>query len=132
VTSGQLLSQPWVELAGATRVRLDDVLGQGFAQLAWASSQGAASHVEPALGLRRIALLRHDEDFIATPLRADTTELLVRDCDNVLGPLLAAAKAYGVLLRPDRYVLAWLRANDDSAAPLLAQLATAQALQPTL
>lgn len=131
VTTGQLLPQPWIELAGGTRVRLDDVLGQGFAQLAWAGAQGAASHPEPALGLRRIALLRHDEDFIAAASNADSIEQLVRDCDNVLGPLLDAANAHGVLLRPDRYVLAWLRAGNDSAAPLLAQLTTAQALQPT-
>jgi hypothetical protein len=83
------------------------------------------------LGLRCIAVLRHDEDFIASASGADTAELLVRDCDNVLGPLLDAAKARGALLRPDRYVLAWLRASGDNGAPLLARLATTQALQTT-
>lgn len=103
--AGQLLPQPWVELRGGTRVRLDEVLGSGFALLRWANAPSPGG-LGP-LAVKEVQLLRQDDDFLLA--RAVNPNLtVVRDCEGVLGPLLDSAGAQALLLRPDRYVLAYL------------------------
>ena len=54
-------------------------------------------------------LVRQDDDF---PAGAPPGTILLRDCDGLLAQALAQMRAGGVLLRPDRYVLAaWNQAD---------------------
>jgi 3-(3-hydroxy-phenyl)propionate hydroxylase len=100
-----LLPQPWVEQPDHSRVRLDDVLGSGFALLRWADAPPLARLA--GVAVKQVRLLRQSEDFLPT-LTSDAVTPVIRDGDGVLGPLLDSAGADGVLLRPDRYVLAYL------------------------
>jgi 3-(3-hydroxy-phenyl)propionate hydroxylase len=121
--AGQLLPQPWVELPGCKRVRLDQVLGSGFAALRWADAPGPLGH-SAGLDLRQVRVLRQSEDFL--PARgSDPGVLVVRDCEGVLGALLDQAGADGVLLRPDRYVLAYLPRGAHQMPAALQALLTA-------
>ena len=106
--AGQLLPQPWVERPGGTRVRLDEVLGHGFAMLHWADAPvSPAMCAVSGLNCRQVHVLRQHDDFLPTLVR-DPAALVIRDCEGVLGAVLDPAGADGVLLRPDRYVLAYL------------------------
>jgi 3-(3-hydroxy-phenyl)propionate hydroxylase len=112
--AGQLLPQPWVELPGGKRVRLDEVLGDGFAALHWVDAPvldelGSTA----AMDLRQVHVLRQSEDFL--PLNLDPGAIIIRDCEGILGALLDQAGADGVLLRPDRYVLAYLPRGSTAA-----------------
>lgn len=108
VPPGQLLPQPRVERADGQRVLLDEVLGHGFAVL-----QLASQPTQPALPLPlaavRVAVLRRSDDFLPGLADAHPGATLVRDIDGTLETLLASAAAHAIVLRPDRYVLAYLR-----------------------
>jgi len=110
--AGQLLPQHWVELPDGKRVRLDEVLGHGFATLCWADAPDHQGHTAE-LELRQVRVLRQSEDFL--PAMLEPHAIVIRDCEGILGAILDAAGADGVLLRPDRYVLAyWLRGSTAS------------------
>jgi len=101
VDAGQLLPQPRVERPGGQRVLLDEVLGAGFAVLRLDGAPPAALPLAPA-GTRHIRLLRASDDFLAPG------DDVVRDCDGVLAPLMDAAQAGAMLVRPDRYIHSYL------------------------
>ena len=104
---GQLFIQPMVELPGGARLRLDEMLGAGYAQLHWV---GDAAQALPAnFPARAIALVRRDDDF---PLTSSPGAVVVRDCDGALAQVMADMRATGLLLRPDRYVFAAWNAED--------------------
>ena len=115
--AGQLLPQPWVERPGCARVRLDEVLGSGFALLCRA---GAAIELAPGLDVQQVRVLRQSDDFLPDSAAANAT--VVHDCEGVLGALLDQAQADGILLRPDRYVLAWLPRGAHQVPPALQTL----------
>ncbi|MGB4558232.1 MAG: bifunctional 3-(3-hydroxy-phenyl)propionate/3-hydroxycinnamic acid hydroxylase [Burkholderiaceae bacterium] len=111
---GQLLSQPWVELAGGKRVRLDEVLGQGFAALSWAapaSGRQLGLFQRRGIALKQVHLLRQNEDFLAV-LPESIDAITLRDCEGVLATLLDQAGYDTLLLRPDRYLLAYLNQDE--------------------
>jgi 3-(3-hydroxy-phenyl)propionate hydroxylase len=103
--AGQLLPQPWVELRGGKRVRLDEVLGEGFALLRWASA--AAPGALNGLMVKEVQLIPASDDFLLERA-VNPNVTVVRDCEDVLGPLLSSAGAEAMVLRPDRYVMAYL------------------------
>jgi len=72
--------------------------------------------------VKQVRLLRQSVVFLPT-LATDPATPVVRDCEGVLGPLLDSAGATGVLLRPDRYVLAYLP-QGTRAADLVSQLSS--------
>ena len=117
VHPGQLLPQPWVELPGGQRVLLDDVLGHDFAVLQWAGSDAVA--VPVGMLARRVQLVRQGDDFLPTQLGTSApTEsncVAVRDCDGVLADILDVGDAQAVILRPDRYVFAFLKSQASQA-----------------
>lgn len=119
--AGQLMPQPWVELPGGARVRLDEVLGSGFAALSWAHAPApgplAGLDGPAGLGFKRLRVLRQSEDFL--PGAGAPGLATIRDCEGVIGAILDQAQADTVLLRPDRYVLAYLRHDEPQS---LAQL----------
>lgn len=110
VHSGQLLPQPWMEAPGGGKVRLDAALGTGFALL-WQADQAlpdAWRQLARQLDARIVRFLRVQDDFL--PEQGAQGERL-RDVQNVLGPILDDAGAAGVLVRPDRYLFAYLDAQ---------------------
>lgn len=103
VTAGQLLSQPRMEQPGGTICVLDDLLGAGFAVLRLAGTDPVS--LPPGLKVRHIEVLRRQDDFLPAARGGETC---VRDIDNVLAPILDAAGARAIVLRPDRYIYAFV------------------------
>lgn len=114
IRAGQLLIQPQVELPDGRRVLLDDVLGPGFALLRWrgASMPRDMARLD-ALGCRHVLLVRQEDDFLR-PDGAEGGLVVVRDADGRLAQVMSAAHAVMAVVRPDRYVLAWLRADQET------------------
>lgn len=123
VRAGELLPQPQVELPGGTRVFLDDVLGHGFAYIGHAAPHGNLREAFAGIPLQCVVILRRQQPFPDNEPRGGT---VVRDCDGELEELLDEARAQALLLRPDRYVFAFLRSTDasDEIAKIKALLAS--------
>lgn len=124
VPAGQLLPQPNVELPGGALAALDDMLGSGFALLSLADADGSAVAATLAVlagaGLvcRHIPVVAQSDDF----LKHTGPDATLRDCDGTLEAIIRSAGAQAVLLRPDRYVLAYLRRGDEQSIAQLRQL----------
>lgn len=111
VPAGQLLPQPRVELPGGSQAPLDDLLGDGFA---WLGLADATPPADIGLTFRRLRVVAQQDDFLRPE---DGIHAVLRDVEGSLEPILRSAGARAVLLRPDRYVLAYLGeggARDDS------------------
>ncbi|MBH2009578.1 MAG: bifunctional 3-(3-hydroxy-phenyl)propionate/3-hydroxycinnamic acid hydroxylase [Xanthomonadaceae bacterium] len=118
VAPGQLLPQPFVQLPGGQRVLLDDAAGSGFALLVLAGSADQAEISAAALksfaacGLpcSFISVVLQRDDFLKRAASATdrAPDAVLRDCDGVLENIFRNAGASALLLRPDRYVLAYL------------------------
>lgn len=112
---GRMFPQPMLELDDRRRVRLDDLLGNGFALVAYGfDAQRVAASAPDAdfggIGLCRIAIL--PTHYNPEPgLGSGVT--IGRDVDGLLPQALPKDRAILVLLRPDRYVAAAV----DMAAP---------------
>ena len=117
IPAGQLLPQPRVEAFDGQRHWLDDIAGPGLALLQWADAPALPKLTLP--GLTVIRLLRAEEDFLSSPSAAQMT---VRDVQGVMQQVLDSAQAQAVLVRPDRYVLAYLDDQPESAHRLQAVL----------
>ncbi|NLY65204.1 MAG: bifunctional 3-(3-hydroxy-phenyl)propionate/3-hydroxycinnamic acid hydroxylase [Alcaligenaceae bacterium] len=109
---GKMFIQPLVEMENNMTVKLDDVLGKGFALISW--HQDAISGLPEVIkkGLKQI-----DCSFIvADRMRSNTAEKLkksvssdvdvVEDTENALHFWFQNAGVDWVLVRPDRYVAA--------------------------
>lgn len=108
IPSGQLMIQPELEAVDSKLVKMDSVLGSRFAALVW---WDAKDMDWPAgLDLKVIKVLKKDEDF----LRPHEQSQCYRDKDGHLQKVLDSAKACGVILRPDHYVLSYIYPNDAS------------------
>lgn len=103
VAAGQLLPQPLVEQFNGQRILLDEIAGPAWALLQWADAPTPPPLALP--GLVTVRLLRAEEDFLSPP---PTGQIRVRDVQGVLQQVLDSARATAVLLRPDRYVFAYL------------------------
>ncbi len=103
-----------VELPGGAQAALDELLGSGFALLSLADAEGSsvaaalAALAAAGLDCRHIPVVAQSDDFLthAGP------EAMLRDCGGTLEAIIPSAGAQAVLLRPDRYVLAYLRRGD--------------------
>ena len=102
VPAGQLLPQPQMELPGGAHVPLDDMLGHGFTWLGLATAQLPTGFNMP---IRTLRIVAQQDDFLPSDGGADA---LLRDVDGVIEKILRSAGASALLLRPDRYVLAYL------------------------
>jgi 3-(3-hydroxy-phenyl)propionate hydroxylase len=113
IPAGQLLPQPQLESFDGQRRWLDDAMGHSWALLRW--------HGGPALpalqlpGLVVIDLLRAEEDFLSRP---EVDQLVLRDVQGVLQKVMDSAQALAVLVRPDRYVLAYWDGSAQNTADL--------------
>lgn len=124
VPAGQLLPQPWVELYHGERVRLDDVLGTGFAML---MLPGAGSiefgRIFEGAGVpyRRVRIIPRIDDFIEEP-EAGCTDAVIRDDAGVLEDIMRSVGADVMFVRPDRYVLGYAKEGDPDSIAALGQL----------
>lgn len=110
VPAGQLLPQPMVELQGGAHVLLDDVLGEGFALLTLAGSRavGWPDDLRAAgLACKHLAVVAKSDDFLRLPGDTGVPDTVLQDFTGTLENILRSAGADAVLLRPDRYVLAY-------------------------
>ncbi len=113
VPAGQLLPQPLVELPGGKRILLDDVLGHGFALLTLKGDAGVMKSFESAgLVCKHVAVIAQSDDFIPQashpPAWPAPRACEIRDADGTLEQIIRSAGADAMLLRPDRYVFAYL------------------------
>ena len=125
VPAGQLLPQPMVELPGGAHVAMDDVLGDGFALLALADADTSAAFenlVTSGLVFKRIQVIAQSDDFLKLPASARAPDAVFRDQGGTLEKIIRSAGAQAVLLRPDRYVLAYISQQDPPGAVRLKQL----------
>jgi 3-(3-hydroxy-phenyl)propionate hydroxylase len=107
VPPGQLMPQPKVQLPSGELVLLDQLLGQGFAVLQWGHEATLQpSLVLPDLPCKTLRVIRHEDDFMQ---ESSPQVLWVRDAEGVIAKALDSAAACAVILRPDRYVFAYLR-----------------------
>ena len=107
VPPGQLMPQPKVQLPSGELVLLDQLLGQGFAVLQWGHEATLQpSLVLPDLPCKTLRVLRHEDDFMQ---ESSPQVLWVRDAEGVIAKALDSAAACAVILRPDRYVFAYLK-----------------------
>ncbi len=106
VMAGQLLPQPLVELPGGATRLLDDLLGTGFAVVQFVGTPDAP--LPPGVQARRIEVLRRTDDFIPALGAPAGGTLRVRDIEGTLARILDAAGAHAAILRPDRYVYAFV------------------------
>jgi 3-(3-hydroxy-phenyl)propionate hydroxylase len=123
VPAGQLLPQPRVELPGGAQAALDDVLGSGFALLSLADAEDSSvtavltALAATGLACRHIQVVSQSDDFLRL-----ANQSTLRDCGGTLEAIIRSAGAQAVLLRPDRYVLAYLDRSNPSVAARLQQL----------
>ncbi len=118
--TGTLLPQPWVLTPPSLRaVRLDEVLGNGFALVGVDVDDAAWSLFDEWEDLRvpvqRVDAVLRDRLPHLRPDRAS-----MADMDRRLDRALSSAVGAFVLVRPDRYVAAVIDAGDRSAADRVA------------
>jgi 3-(3-hydroxy-phenyl)propionate hydroxylase len=120
---GAMFAQPWVE-RGNTTMRLDDVLGPGFACLCYGGDPAALADKLGDLPSRLAAAIVHClPRTLAFP--ATTCEPLIRDSSGEIGALLRVPEAI-VVLRPDRYVAAAMTPDEIAGATRALREAIAQ------
>lgn len=99
----ELLPQPLVEHHERGLVRLDELLGDGFAVIGYDSSafQAAACRLLPAgMPGRALALVRRDDDFLGA---GSSGIEIARDVSGEFGAILDRCGAVAIVVRPDRY-----------------------------
>ncbi|MEZ5118073.1 MAG: bifunctional 3-(3-hydroxy-phenyl)propionate/3-hydroxycinnamic acid hydroxylase [Candidatus Nanopelagicales bacterium] len=109
---GTLVPQPWV-LVDGRRVRLDAVLGDGYAVLTTRSPEPSVRAAAARLGAPVVLVT-------AVPVAAAAVagiDLSACDEDGVLLSWLASARATAVVVRPDRVVLAQTRPGQRELDP---------------
>ena len=125
---GRMLPQPLVERANRSRIMLDDMLGRGFALVAYGADAQAALDEAAQLSFgfatsAHVALLPQslNPDWQG-PRLADAA----RDIDGALASLLRCEETLVLLIRPDRYICGAARRKN---APALARAMEALAAQ---
>ena len=124
VAVGQLLPQPMVEMPDGVHLPMDDVLGHGFSLLALADADVSgvlSSFAAAGLSCLHVQVVSPSDDFIkreGQSLTRDVPDAVIRDYEGVLEKIIRSAEAQAVVLRPDRYVLAYLQRQNSSSAEI--------------
>ena len=128
VAVGQLLPQPMVEMPDGTHQAMDEVLGHGFSLLALGNADVSAvlsSFAAAGLACMHVQVVSQSDDFIKRGGQnhtLDSPDAVVRDHEGVLEKIIRSAEAQAVVLRPDRYVLAYLQLQNPSNNAEVSQL----------
>jgi 3-(3-hydroxy-phenyl)propionate hydroxylase len=117
--TGRMLPQPRVETAGGRTMLLDDLLGRGFALVAYGpNAQATLAGLDMGMAwMRRVALLPSDMN----PDPASSEGIWARDAGQLFETFLSGAHDLVMLVRPDRYIAV--------AAPVHARAAFAEAVR---
>jgi 3-(3-hydroxy-phenyl)propionate hydroxylase len=101
----ELILQPVLQTEGTrARVRLDDLIGAGFAVVGFDSPTFravAGTALPSGMNGAILGLVRRDDDFL--PARSSAGIVIARDVDGDLAAWLDRKAAAAVVLRPDRY-----------------------------
>lgn len=100
----ELLPQPMVQCPDGGTARLDELLGNAFAVIGYATPafHAAAERLLPhGMPGKVFALVRRDDDFLFGDL--DSSVQSIRDVSGELGALLERCGAVAIVVRPDRY-----------------------------
>lgn len=108
IPAGQLMTQPRMQARNGATVLLDDALGHGFAVLRWSDGIDLRDATWPPQ-VRVIDVLRREDDFL--PTRSEGA--LLRDVSGEIARVLDSAGAQAVILRPDRYVFAYVSTGQE-------------------
>ncbi|TAM73622.1 MAG: bifunctional 3-(3-hydroxy-phenyl)propionate/3-hydroxycinnamic acid hydroxylase [Candidimonas sp.] len=122
---GRMLPQPEVEADGRSRHRLDEILGKGFALIAFHPDPPNAFNglpelpFEARLGLRRTCITPRHYNIVPGTAGATT----VRDMHADFERNCVGARESWLLVRPDRYVMACIpRSNPQAAVETLSRM----------
>ena len=124
VAVGQLLPQPMVEMPDGVHLAMDEVLGHGFSLLALkdADVSGVLSGFAAAgLSCLHVQVVSPSDDFIQRGGQSLTPDAVIRDHEGVLEKIIRSAEAQAVVLRPDRYVMAYLQRQNPSSSSEVSQ-----------
>lgn len=117
----ELLPQPQVQHRDLGLVRLDAVLGSGFAVLGW-DSPAFRAHAGKLLPTgtpgRIVAVVPCEDDFLAP---GDPNVELIRDTSNELRNVLDRLQCVAIVVRPDRYWYRLVGPQDLTGAPQVPQ-----------
>jgi 3-(3-hydroxy-phenyl)propionate hydroxylase len=112
--AGRMLPQPQVERTDRSRAMLDNMLGSGFALIAYGEDAQAA--LERAgqidLGLKLSAQIAILPQFLNPDWSGPRLDDAVRDTTGALSYLDLAGRTLILLLRPDRYICAAARLDE--------------------
>jgi len=126
--AGRMLPQPLLEFADRSRRMLDDVVGPEFALIAYGrDAQAAASQPELAdLGvgtLRRLAVVPADVNPDPDRQNGESCDIETgRDVDGLLARFVPRGDDVVMLVRPDRYIAAAVRAWPSESMRLAAAI----------
>jgi 3-(3-hydroxy-phenyl)propionate hydroxylase len=120
---GRMQPQPLVEFLDRSRVKLDELAGNGFALIAFGENAqatlGACAHHDFGLpNLRRIAVLPHDTNIDRT---ADASLTAVRAVEDFFEVRLPKGREVLIVVRPDRYAAAACDVTDASQIAAFAE-----------
>ncbi len=102
--ASELLPQPVVQ-HGINEVKLDDILGTGYAVIGWSDIHvrlAAEPFLRSGAHVALVQLVRREDDFVGDSKSPGV--LLVRDVSGEIGRLLERFAAAAVVVRPDRYL----------------------------
>jgi 3-(3-hydroxy-phenyl)propionate hydroxylase len=117
VRAGQLFPQPAVALVDGTRVLLDECLGAGFSLIASAGHEKVQQAAAMLAEFVPCMICFYPPEAACSPPGAGYASQVI-DAEGVIARTLRDAGAVAVILRPDRYVLGYLGAQnpaDDAA-----------------
>lgn len=120
---GRMQPQPLVERLDRTRVKFDELAGDGFALVAFGENAQAtlAACAQLKFGLprmTRIAVLPHSMNIDRT---ADPSMVAVRCVDEFFEERLPKGREILIVIRPDRYAAAACDVTDATKIPAFAQ-----------
>jgi 3-(3-hydroxy-phenyl)propionate hydroxylase len=105
---GRMFPQPTVELLDRSTAKMDTLIGNHFALIAYGENAQAtiAQAQGEDFGLKDLRLLAISPMRLNIDRRADPAILACRDVDGLLEAMLPVAKDSLVVVRPDRYTMA--------------------------
>jgi 3-(3-hydroxy-phenyl)propionate hydroxylase len=120
---GRMQPQPMVERLDRSRVKLDELAGDGFALIAFGEEAQAtlAACAAEDFGLPRLARIAITPHSMNIDRRADPALLAVREVDEFFEQRLPRGREILILVRPDRYAAAACDVTDAARIPAFAQ-----------
>jgi len=116
---GRMQPQPLVERLDRSRVKLDELHGDGFALIAFGEEAQAtlAACAEEDFGLPRLTRIAITPHSMNIDRRADPAILAVREVDEFFEQRLPKGREILIVVRPDRYAAAACDVSERARIP---------------